>query len=304
MRAVRFEQYGGPEVLEVVEVPDPVPGAGEALVRVKATSMNPGEAKIRQGQLHDRFPATFPSGEGSDLAGVVEAVGPEVEGFAVGDEVIGFTDDRASHAELVRVPVAQLTSKPLAVPWEVAGSLFVAGTTAVATVRAVGISRGDVVAVAGAAGAVGGLAAQLAVEAGARVVGIAGPDDLDWLAGHGVVPVAYGEGMAERLAEAAPALDAFIDAVGGGYVQLAVERGVAPDRIDTIADFAAVETYGVKAEGSAAAASAETLAFLADLVADGKLEVPIARTLPLDQVQEAHRLVETRHGRGKVVLIP
>ena len=116
-RAVRFDHYGGIDVLDVVEVPRPVPGAGELLVAVKAAAINPGEAKIREGLLHDLFPATFPSGEGSDLAGVVEEVGPGVADFAPGDEVIGFTDDRASHAELVLVQAANAVARPPAVPW-------------------------------------------------------------------------------------------------------------------------------------------------------------------------------------------
>ena len=156
MKAVRFNRYGGPEVLEIVDVPRPVPSAGQVLVRMKAAGLNPGESKIRQGLLHTRSPATFPSGEGSDLAGVVAEVAPDIEGVAVGDEVVGFTDQRASHAELVLVEVGNLTPKPAGVPWEVAGSLFVAGTTAYATVHAVAAGTGDTIVVAGAAGGVGG----------------------------------------------------------------------------------------------------------------------------------------------------
>src|ERR1700761_3554225 len=111
-RAVRFDEYGGVDVLKVVDVDDPVPGPGQVLVRVKATSINPGEAKIREGALHELWPATFPSGEGSDVAGVIQAVGPEVDGFEVGDEVIGWNDERSAHAELVLVERANLTRKP------------------------------------------------------------------------------------------------------------------------------------------------------------------------------------------------
>src|SRR5437868_8523114 len=126
-RAVRFDRYGGADVLEVREVDPPEPGAGQLLVRVKAAGINPGEAKIRQGLLHERWPATFPSGQGSDLAGVVEQVGDGVENFRPGDEVIGFTDARGSQAELVVVDAANATPKPAGVPWEVAGALFVVG---------------------------------------------------------------------------------------------------------------------------------------------------------------------------------
>jgi NADPH:quinone reductase-like Zn-dependent oxidoreductase len=123
MKAVRFDRYGGIEVLQVADVPVPEPSRGEVLVMVKAASINPGEAKIRQGLMHAMWPATFPSGEGSDLAGIVTKVGPGIEGFTVGDEVIGFTNQRASHAEYVIVEAQNLISKPVKVPWEVAGSL-------------------------------------------------------------------------------------------------------------------------------------------------------------------------------------
>src|SRR5271156_3298828 len=152
--AVRFDHYGGPEVLQVADVPRPRLGAGQVLVRVKAAGINPGEAKIREGALHARWPATFPSGQGSDLAGVVDELGDGMTGIAVGDEVIGFTNSRASQAELVVVDAADLTPRPPGVSWEVAGSLFVAGTTAYATVRAVSAGPGDTVVVAGAAGGV------------------------------------------------------------------------------------------------------------------------------------------------------
>src|SRR5580658_4184997 len=123
--AVRFDSYGDINVLKVVEVPRPVPGAGQVLVKVKAAGINPGEASIRKGLLHAMWPATFPSGEGSDLAGVVEEVGPGVARFGVGDEVLGFVDTRSSHAELVVVEADNLVGRPANVPWEVAGSLFV-----------------------------------------------------------------------------------------------------------------------------------------------------------------------------------
>ena len=141
MKAVRFDEYGEIDVLKVVEVPDPVPGAGEALVRVKAAGINPGRGSIRKGLLHKRFPATFPSGEGSDLAGVVEQVGEGVERWQPGDEVLGFTDKRASHAELVMVDTENLAPKPDSVSWDAAGALPVAGGTAWAAVRAVVAGR-------------------------------------------------------------------------------------------------------------------------------------------------------------------
>ena len=304
-QAVRYNEYGGIDVLQVVDVDRPVPGAGEVLVRVRAAGINPGEAKIRTGALAERWPSTFPSGQGSDLAGVVDEVGEGVTGFAVGDEVIGFTDDRASQAEFAVVAAAHLVRKPAGVSWEVAGSLFVAGTTAYAMVRAVSVSAGDTVVVSGAAGGVGSIAVQLARNAGATVIGLASEPNHAWLASHGVIGVSYGDGVADRIQAAANGqVDAFLDTMGGGYVELALDLGVRPERIDTIADFSAQKTYGVKADGNMAGASAEVLAELAGLVDSGKLEVPIAGVYPLDQVRDAYRELEQGHTHGKIVLRP
>jgi NADPH:quinone reductase-like Zn-dependent oxidoreductase len=301
MKAVRFDKYGGIEVLRVADVPIPEPHQGEALVKVKTASINPGEAKIREGALHARYPATFPSGEGSDLAGIVTKVGPGVVGTAGGDEVIGFTDRRASHAEFVIVEVQNLTTKPQNVSWEVGGSLAIAGTTAYAAVRAVSLRPSDTVAVSAAAGGVGSIAVQLAKRAGAQVIGIASPANHDWLTAHGVRPIGYGEGLADQLRKAG--INSFIDAHGGGYVKLAIELGVAPDRVNTIVDFGAAQEYGVKTEGTQAARNAAVLAELAALVGSGGLEVPIAATFALDDVRAAFKLLEQGHTRGKIVLV-
>ena len=304
MKAVRFDEYGGIDVLKVVDVPRPVPGAGQVLVQVKAAGINPGEAKIREGLLHARWPATFPSGEGSDLAGIVAEIGPGVTSFSVGDEVIGWTDNRASQAEYVAVEEQHLTAKPAGVPWEVAGALFVAGATAYAAVRAVDLTAGDTVVVSGAAGGVGSLAVQLARRAGATVIGLASEAHFQWLAGHGVVPVAYGDGVAERIRQAASKVDAFIDTYGAEYVELALELGVEPSRIDTIANFEAVARFGVKGDASAAGSSASVLAELAALIAAGELEVPITAAFPLDRVRDAYRRLAEGHILGKIVLLP
>jgi NADPH:quinone reductase-like Zn-dependent oxidoreductase len=304
-QAVRFERYGDVDVLQVVEVPRPVPRPGQVVVRVRAAGINPGEAAIRAGLLHERWPATFPSGQGSDLAGVVDELGEGVTNVSVGDEVIGFTHERASHAELVAVEAEHLAPRPPGVPWEVAGGLFVVGATAHAAVGAVGPDKGDTVVVSAAAGGVGTIAVQLAHLAGATVVGLASPPHHDWLRDQGVVPVTYGDGVEDRIRDATGGrVDAFIDAFGSGYVDLAVALGVAPDRIDTIVDWAAARQHGVKTDGSMAGARAEVLTELAGLIESGRLDVPIARTYPLAQVREAYRELERRHTLGKIVLIP
>src|ERR1700734_3187290 len=234
-RAVRFDKYGGIEVLQVVEVERPIPGPGKVLVRVKAADINPGEASIRKGLFAERWPATFPSGQGSDLAGIVEELGPGVTNVAVGDEVIGFSNNRSSQTELVVVEAGDLVPRPANVSWAQAGALFVAGTTAYAAVRSVALNAGDTVVVSGAAGGVGSVAGQLAKDADARVIGVAGAANHTWLIDHGVIPITYGDGVEDRIRAAGGGkVDAFIDTFGGGYVELALKLGVAKSRIDTI----------------------------------------------------------------------
>lgn len=305
MRAVRFYEYGGIDVLRVEEVERPVPGPAQVLVEVRAAGIQPGEAHIRSGALHDRWPAAFPSGQGSDLAGVVVETGPHVRGFAVGDEVLGFTHRRASHAQFVVVDDVDLVSRPAGLAWEVAGALYVAGTTAYACVFAVDPGPQDTVVVSGAAGGVGSLAVQLARLRGATVIGLASERNHAWLKEHGVLPVAYGPGAADRIRAASGGrVDAFIDTFGNGYVALAVELGVRPERINTIRDWQAAAGIGARTYGEGAAASAVVLGELARLAARGQLEVPIARTYPLEDVRDAFRELEQQHTHGKIVLLP
>lgn len=304
-KAVRFNKYGGIDVLQVVEVERPLVGPGQVLVRVKAAGINPGEATIRKGGFADRWPSTFPSGQGSDLAGVVEEIGSGVSGVHAGDEIIGFTEKRASQAELVVIEANHLVPRPANVPWEQAGALFVAGAAAYAAVRAVSLKQGETVVISGAAGGVGTIAVQLAANLGARVIGLASEKNHAWLKDHGAVPVTYGEGMEDRVRTAAGGkVDALIDTFGGGYVEMGLALGVPPSRIDTIIDFAAAEKYKVKTEGTGAASTAAVLGELAELMKAGRLEIPIAKVYPLSQVQEAYRDLEERHTHGKIVLVP
>jgi NADPH:quinone reductase len=304
-RAVRFDRYGGRDVLYIADVAVPEPAVGEVVVEVRAAGINPGEVAIREGALHARFPATFPSGEGSDLAGVVSSVGQGVTEFAVGDEVLGWSWSRSSHAEYVSVPVGQLIDKPAELSWEVAGSLYVVGCTAYAAVRAVDAAQGDTVAVSGAAGGVGTVVVQLLRARGATVFGIASLPHHDWLVAHGVIPISYGDALTEHLRAAAPnGIDAFIDLFGPQYVQLAVDLGVAPNRVETIISREKAQELGTKAEGSGDASTTDVLSKMADLVASGQIEFPIAATYKLDDVRDAFAELEQRHTHGKIVLIP
>jgi NADPH:quinone reductase-like Zn-dependent oxidoreductase len=302
-RRVQFDRYGDEDELYLAETAVPSPGPGQIVVRVLAAGINPGEISIRDGRLHDMFPATFPSGEGSDFAGRVEAVGAGVEGIAAGQEVLGWSDHRSSHADYVATEADHVVPKPFTLDWARAGSLFVAGATAYAAVGAVAPRPGDTVVVAAAAGGVGSLAAQLARRAGARVIGVAGADNSRWLESIGVEPVTYGDGLAERLGALAPrGIDAFVDAFGGGYVDLAVGLGVPPSRIDTIIDFPAAARQGAQRAGSAQGSSAAVLAHVAELVAWGEIILPLSAVYPLVQVADAYRELARRHTRGKIAL--
>lgn len=303
MKAVRFDEYGGSDALHVSEVERPVPRAGEVQVQVVTASINPGEIAIREGAMADRAPSTFPSGQGSDLAGRVAAMGDGVTQWSVGDEVLGWTDERAAQAEYVVVPSDQLTAKPAGLSWEQAGALYVAGGTAQGMIASVGVRSGETVLVTGAAGGVGSILVQLLRHLGARVLGVAGPDNDEWLVSVGVEPINYGDDLAARIGLAAPdGIDAALDAHGGGYVDLAVDLGVEKDRILTIIDFAGAERLGVRTVFGYQVTTAGSLADLADLAASGALAVPIAATYPLADVREAYDCLAERHTRGKIVL--
>ncbi|MFF1819774.1 NADP-dependent oxidoreductase [Kribbella sp. NPDC058245] len=298
-RAVKFARYGGPEVLEVVSVDRPTPGPDDVLVRVVAAALNPGEISIREGAFAALWPATFPEGQGNDFAGYVEEPGSST--FAPGDQVIGFAP-RAAQAELVALPQGLVIRKPPTLAWDEAACIPGVGATAWAAVEAVAPRPGETVVVSAAAGGVGVIAGQLARLRGARVIGTASGANAGLLRELGIEPVEYGEGLRDRLIALTPhGIDAFLDNFGAGYVQLAVDLGVAPERINTIADPAATRRYGVRHAAQEQTTPADWQ-YLAQLAAAGDFRIPIAAAYPLDEVQQAYRDVATRHGAGKRVL--
>ncbi len=297
MRAVRYDPNGGIENITIAELPDPEAAPGHAVVRVRATGINPGALAALQGA---------PFTPARDLAGEVVAVGEGVAGLAVGDAVLGWSQDWLAHAQLVAVPAEQLIPKPTGLAWDVAGVLHVTAMAGLAGVQAVAPMAGEVVVVSGASGGVGLVSAQLARHVGATVIGLAGPDSAGWLRDRGITPVAYGDGQEGRIRAAADGarIAAFIDAVGGGYVALALALGVPNERINTVVDFQAAREHGVTTRGTREAGGMSSLRELAALAAAGTLEIPIAAAYPLDQVREAYRRVAARTTRGKIVLHP
>ena len=305
MRAVRLDRYGDVEVLEVRNVEVPVAAPDQVVVQVVATSINPGEASIRTGAMDPDLSAAFPMGEGSDFAGRIVDVGDEVTGWSVGAEVIGWSDQRSAHAQYVAVPADQLTRRPDQVPWEQAGSLYVAGGTAVTMRDAMDLKSGETVVVTAAAGGVGSILTQLLVRSGARVLGVAGPDNDAWIEGVGAEPVNRGADLVDRLRAAAPGgISAFFDCFGQGYADRALELGVPPERVVTIADFDAARRNGTRVVFGWQHTTASTLADLAEMIASGDLHVPVAATYPLEEVRTAYVALAERRTRGKIVLLP
>ncbi|MFI7073347.1 NADP-dependent oxidoreductase [Micromonospora sediminicola] len=306
MKAIAIDAYGPADLLTPRELPTPPVGPDTVLVRVRAAGVNPVDWKVREGHLAVAFPSHFPLVPGWDAAGVVEAVGPAVAGFAVGDEVIGYVrrDDvqHGTYAELVPAPERCLADKPVRASWPEAAGLPLAGLTAYQALQLARTGAGDTVLVHGASGGVGHLAVQVARALGAdRVIGTASEANHDFVRSLGAEPVAYGDGLRDRVRAVAPdGVDVVLDLFGGDALDISAELITRPARMMSTADPEHVTRLGgtyVFVKPSAA-----DLAVLAGLVDAGRLTVHVARTLPLAEAAEAHRLVEAGHVRGKVVL--
>ncbi|MEV1204761.1 NADP-dependent oxidoreductase [Microbispora rosea] len=301
-RTVVFSAYGGPEVLEVVETEPDEPGPGAIRVRVRAAGVQPFDALFRGGGAHAYMPATFPQRLGNEFAGVIDAVGEGVAGLTVGDEVVGWAM-LASYAEHVVVPAGQVVPKPASMPWPEAGVLSASGQTAGTALERLRVGAGDTVLVHAAAGGVGTFAVQIARALGATVIGTASERNHACLRDLGVIPVAYGDGLAERVRAAAPdGVDAALDAAGT-VEALEVSVAVVADRtrVGTIAYQPAADRIGVQRLGTER--SADRLAGLTALWEKGDLKVRIQEAIPIEEVARAHRLIETGHTTGKLVLI-
>jgi NADPH:quinone reductase-like Zn-dependent oxidoreductase len=301
--AVRFAQYGGPDVLELAEVPDPVPGPGQVLVRVRAAGVNPADAKRRRGLWSGGKPLAEPAGVGYDLAGVVEAVGDDVTALEPGDEVFGNGTD--TYAELAVSTPETLVAKPPEVPWAVAGGAGTPARTAYRVLRQLEVGPGDTLLIHAAAGGVGLVATQLALAWGASVVGTAGPENQGFVRELGATPVLYGDGWEDRVREAAPdGIDAVLDGSGRGELAGSVALAGGPERVLTITAPDAKE-HGVRFSGGDGGVDlSAALPDVARLLASGDLLLPVWRTFPLAEAAEAHRISEAGHLRGKLVLLP
>jgi enoyl reductase len=295
-----FSAFGGPEVLHPIEIAEPAAGPGEVRVRVRAAGVAPLDCKIRGGMFAGTRPATFPHRLGNEFAGIVDQIGDGVTGFEVGAEVLGFTVTQA-YAEVIAVSADQVTAKPAALAWEVAGGLSVVGQGAYHYLRELGVRAGETLLIHAAAGGLGTMAVQLARRSGATVIGTASERNHEYLRSLGAIPVRYGDGLIDRIRAAAPGgVDAALDAIGGEATGISVELVADRSRVATLVDMdSSTEKYGIRR--LVGGRSAEVLGELADLAARGELQLPI-RTFPLADAVAAHRQVESGHGRGKVVL--
>ena len=303
MKAVIFEDFGGPEVLHLAEVEAPTPGPKHVRVRVRAAGVNPIDFKIRAGLMRPSLPPKLPAIPGNEAAGVVEEVGAEVTGINVGDEVFGWTRGGGYCEQAILTTCAV---KPAAVSFVDAVALPVAGETAERVLRMLEVKAGETLLIHGAAGAVGTMAVQLAVARGARVIGTAGASNQEYVASLGGIPTLYGDGLVERVRAIAPeGVDAVFDVAGRGALEDSVElRGGSTERIVTIADYPGAEKLGITFSGGpgASVASRELLEDLVGRVARGELKVSVGSTYPLAEAAEAQRTSEAGHGRGKQVL--
>lgn len=299
MKAIRYTRFGGPDVLELAELPDPHPGPGQIRVAVRAAAVNPVDWKMRSGMMGGELPQST----GREAAGVVDELGEGVSDVSVGDKVFGFADGGAGAAELALL--SDYVPIPPSLDFAGAASLPVAVETAVRTLDLLGVSAGDTLLVNGAAGAVGQAAVQLARARGARVVGTASPRNHDYLRSLGVEPTTYGDGLLERVRELAPeGVDRALDAAGGGALPALVELTGDVKHVVTIADYAGAEATGVTFTGGMGTERAvHALREIGELIESGQFSLPVERTLPLERIGEAHELSQSGHARGKIVLL-
>jgi NADPH:quinone reductase-like Zn-dependent oxidoreductase len=298
MKAVRFSRFGGPEVLEIVDLPDPRPGPGQVRIAVRAASVNPSDWKKRQGLMDEELPQTL----GYEAAGVVDELGAGVADVAAGDRVFGFSAAGAAQAELA--VLSDYAPIPPSLDFAAAAALPAAIETAARALDQLGVGSGSTLLVNGASGSVGSAAVQLAVARGARVIGTASPASHEYLRSLGAEPVAYGAGLAGRVRALAPdGVDTALDVAGSGVLPELIGLAGGPGQVVTIADFGGAQKYGVRFSRGDSGRALYALAEIGELIESGRFALPVAQTFPLAEVAQAHRVSEDGHARGKLVLL-
>ena len=302
VKAARFSRFGGPDVLEIVDLPDPHPGPGQVRIAVRAAGVNPSDWKKREGLMDPELPQTM----GYEAAGVVDELGEGVDDVAVGDRVFGLSAEGAAQAELT--VLSFYAPIPPSLTFAGAAALPAAVETATRALDQLGVGagagRGSTLLINGASGSVGSAAVQLALARGVRVIGTASPANHDYLRSLGAEPVAYGEGLAGRVRALAPdGVDAALDVAGSGVLPELIELAGGPEHVVTIADFGGAREHGVRFSRGDAGRAVHALAEIGELIESGRFSLPVARTFPLAEIARAHRAGEAGHVRGKLVLV-
>ena len=298
MKAARFSRFGGPEVLEIVDLPDPLPGPGQVRIAVRAAGVSLSDWKKRRGLMDPELPQTM----GYEAAGVVDELGAGVADVAVGDRVFGLSAEGAAQAELA--VLSYYAPIPPSLDFPGAAALPAAIETAARALDQLGLGSGGTLLVNGASGSVGSAAVQLAVARGARVIGIASPASHDYLHSLGAEPVAYGEGLASRVRALAPGgVDRALDVAGSGVLPELIDLAGGAEHVITVADFEGARKYGVRFSRGDDGRALYVLAEIGGLIESGRFAPPVVRTFPLAEVAEAHRVSEQGRVRGKLVLL-
>jgi NADPH:quinone reductase-like Zn-dependent oxidoreductase len=298
MKAARFSRFGGPEVLEIVDLPDPHPGPGQVRIAVRAAGINPSDWKKRKGLMDGELPQTL----GYEAAGVADELGDGVADVAVGDLVFGFSADGAAQAELA--VLSDYAPIPPSLDFAEAAALPAAIETATRALDQLHVGRGSTLLINGASGSVGSAAVQLAVARGARVIGTASPANHEYLRSLGAEPVTYGNGLVAGVrALTQDGVDAALDVAGSGVLPQLIELTGTPDHVVTIADFRGAREHGVTFSSGDAGRAVHALADIGALIESGRFSLRVARTFPLSEIAEAHRVSEYGHLRGKLVLL-
>ncbi|WP_399138122.1 NADP-dependent oxidoreductase [Streptomyces sp. NBUA17] len=297
MRKVSFAEFGGPDVLRLVDAEEPHPGPGQIRVAVRAAGVNPVDWRIREGQVLGAHPVELPAGVGLDAAGVVDEKGAGVEGVEIGDRVFGEGSD--TYAEFA--VLGAWARMPEGLTFEEAAGYPSVVETALRVLREVGVRPGQTLLVSGASGGVGSAVLQIARERGIKVIGTAGAANQDYLRGLGALATTYGEGWVERVRRLGP-VDAALDLAGSGVIRELVGLTGDRDRVLTIADLGA-PGLGVRFSGVAGSVP-DALAEAADLISRGRLHIPVEQTYPLADAAAAHADSRTGHARGRRVIVP
>lgn len=298
MKAAQFSAFGGPEVLEIADLPQPHPGPGEIRIGVRAAGVNASDWKKRQGRMDPELPQTL----GYEAAGVVDELGQGVTDVALGDRVFGFSSEGAAQAELA--VLSEYALIPPSLDFTAAAALPSVTETAARALDQLDVKDGSTVLISGASGSVGSAAVQLAVARGARVIGTGSPATHDYLRSLGAEPVAYGDGLSERVRAIAPhGIDLALDVAGSGILPELIDLAGGADHVITIADFLGAQQLGVRFSRGDSGRALYVLAQVAELAESGRFSLPVGQTFPLADIAEAHRVGEAGHIRGKLVLL-